>query len=119
MTEIERVRAAYAQYKDMDIQKILLEYRDFALKGGIPNVQSPHYALAGMFEWAVAALSAQASRVAELEGALRPFLDLRHQSGAHGVISKKLDDMQPLTVTVTKAQFRAAFEALGREDGEG
>lgn len=43
--------------------------------------------------------------------ALGPFVDLRYQSGAFGVISKKLDDMQPLTVTVTKAQFRAACEA--------
>lgn len=50
-----------------------------------------------------------------LREALEPFVDLRHQSGAWGIISKKLDDMQPLTVTVTKAQFRAACAALGKD----
>ena len=112
MTEIERARYVYWQYMEATA----------AAKGDTVALGEKEKCLRGDFDHqhgvqiAAAALSAQASRVAELEGALKPFLDLRHQSGAHGVISKKLDDMQPLTVTVTKAQFRAAFEALGRED---
>lgn len=109
---------------DIDKIKAALEPFAISIKDHVPDNHTIETVAwtAGQHRAACEALellSAHASRVAELEGALRPFLDLRHQSGAHGVISKKLDDMQPLTVTVTKAQFRAAFEALGRENGEG
>lgn len=43
--------------------------------------------------------------------AFAPFVDLRHQMGAHGVISKKLHGMSPLSVVVTKAQMTAALNA--------
>lgn len=41
-------------YQHLDLPSILIEWKDFALGGGIPKVQSPHYALAGMLEWAAA-----------------------------------------------------------------
>lgn len=60
-----------------------------------------------------------AARIEELEAqvramgrALEPFVDLRCQKGAWGVISKDLDDFAPMTVTVTKAQMIAARKAL-------
>lgn len=52
--------------------------------------------------------------VAELVECLRPFVDLGPQKGAWGVISKKLDDFAPMTVTVTKAQMLAACNAVHR-----
>jgi len=52
--------------------------------------------------------------VAELVEALRPFVDLGPQKGAWGVISKKLGDFAPMTVTVTKAQMLAACNAVRR-----
>ena len=50
--------------------------------------------------------------VERLREALAPFVDLGPQRGAWGVISKKLDGMAPMTVTVTKAQMLAAIRAL-------
>ncbi len=50
----------------------------------------------------------------ELLEALRPFVDIGHQKGAWGAISKKLDGLAPLTVTVTKAQMLAAFAAISK-----
>ena len=51
------------------------------------------------------------ARVRELEGVLQPFVDIGKQTGAHGVISKKLNGFAPLTVTVTKAQMQRALNA--------
>lgn len=44
--------------------------------------------------------------------AFAPFVDIGAQKGAWGAISKKLDGMAPLTVTVTKAQMLAAITAI-------
>lgn len=44
--------------------------------------------------------------------ALEPFTDIGPQKDAWGVISKTVDDMQPLTVTVTKAQMKKALLAV-------
>lgn len=60
------------------------------------------------------ALSAAAPELLE---ALLPFVDLKAQTGAHGVISKALDGMAPLTVTVTKAQMLAAWNAVQKARG--
>jgi hypothetical protein len=43
--EAERIRLA-EQYKGLDLPKILLEWKEFALSGGIPGVAAPHYARA-------------------------------------------------------------------------
>lgn len=53
----------------------------------------------------------------DLLAALMPFVDLKAQTGAHGVISKALDGMAPLTVTVTKAQMLAAWNAVQKARG--
>lgn len=53
-------------------------------------------------------------RVSDLIEAMKPFLDLRHQRGSWGVISKKLEDMAPITITVTKGQMNAALQAFAR-----
>jgi hypothetical protein len=47
-----------------------------------------------------------------LREAFAPFVDIGAQKGAWGAISKKLDGMAPLTVTVTKAQMLAAITAI-------
>ena len=62
----------------------------------------------------VALNSFRRAAVAELVEALRPFVDLGPQKGAWGVISKKLNDFAPMTVTVTKAQMLAACNAVHR-----
>lgn len=54
-----------------------------------------------------------------LEKAMAPFLDLKAQRGAHGVISKKLNDFAPMTVTVTKAQMLEALTAYRGENANG
>lgn len=60
---------------------------------------------------------AQADRIADLEAALRPFLDLKHQvPESVKLISKKLSGFEPVTVTVTKAQMITACQALGGTD---
>lgn len=56
--------------------------------------------------------------VADLAQAFAPFLDLGPQKGAWGVISKDLDGMAPLTVTVTKDQMLTALGALAKARGE-
>lgn len=50
----------------------------------------------------------------KLREAVAPFLDLGPQTGAWGVISKKLTGMAPLTLTVTKDQFKALW-ALAKD----
>jgi hypothetical protein len=62
-----------------------------------------------------ARLTAERDLAAAVE-VLRPFVDLGPQRGAWGVISKKLDGMAPLTVTVTKAQMLAACTFLATKD---
>lgn len=49
----------------------------------------------------------------ELRDALLSFATVRDQMPqSHRLIDKKLDDLSPITVTVTKGQFRSALEAL-------
>jgi hypothetical protein len=60
--EARKLRERYALYDKVDIVKVLLEYRDSALNGGIPKVLGPHYALAGMFEWAASYIAAAEAR---------------------------------------------------------
>ena len=55
-------------------------------------------------------------RLESAEGVLRPFTDLGPQRGAWGVISKKLDGLAPLTVTVTKSQMLAALSFLQEQE---
>lgn len=53
-----------------------------------------------------------------LHDVLSPFVDLKAQNEAWGIISKKLDDLSPVKVTVTKAQMKAACAAfLAAQDG--
>ena len=52
--------------------------------------------------------------ISDLLEALEPFTDLRAQTGAHGIISKRLDGMAPITVTVTKAQMLRAVAAIAK-----
>lgn len=52
------------------------------------------------------------AEVEELREALRPFVDLRHQPESVKVISKTLDDMAPVSVTVTKRQMRDAASLI-------
>ena len=51
---------------------------------------------------------------AELLDALRPFVDLKAQRGAWGVISSKLDGFSPVIVVVTKSQMLAAIAAVAK-----
>lgn len=53
--------------------------------------------------------SFQAERLA---AALEPYVDIKAQNGAWGVISTKLDGLAPMTVTVTKAQMLNACTTL-------
>lgn len=56
-------------------------------------------------------LTEAADQIEALREAMQPFLDLRAQRGAHGVISKLLDDLSPMQVTVTKSQMLRALAA--------
>lgn len=56
---IEEAIALDSRYSDLDQAKILLEYAEHALSGGWPNVQSPHYALAGAFQAAAGRIASQ------------------------------------------------------------
>lgn len=43
-----------------------------------------------------------------------PFADLKYQRGAYGIISKSVQDLDPVTVTVTKAQMIGLLAALSK-----
>lgn len=83
-----------------------------------------HYSMASTRSGILAATEAavetgRAQADNELRAVIQPFIDVRHQNGAWGVISKQLDGMAPVTVTVTKAQMLAAITKARRTtDGE-
>lgn len=56
---------------------------------------------------------------AEIVAALEPFVSLRDQAVSQTVriINKGMDGLTPVTVTVTKDQFRAALTALAKAKG--
>ena len=53
----------------------------------------------------------------DLFAALEPFIDLRAQNGAWGIIDKNLDGFAPVTVTVTKQQMLSALAAFKQAAG--
>lgn len=60
----------------------------------------------------------RAKAIPSLLAAIRPFVNVKDQCPqAIKLIDRKLDGFAPITVTVTKAQFLAALDAIKQADG--
>lgn len=108
MTVDERARAVLAEAM---MSGSVVDRLAVSGLAGMSRSVTPPTAIRAMHAYAAERTREMEAENARLREVLAPFVDIGPQRGAWGLITKTLDDLAPLTVTVTKAQMRAAFDA--------